>query len=131
MSPEQELFDWFYMRANELSSNNTYDYLPQQNEPVEYPFVKVGNVYTTSTGTKTSVGGSYTIYIDVWGRHTDRLAVVELVDKLYALIFSPVRTEHYEFIASHSGQQQQITTDTSVPNSVFIRGMLVLTLERT
>lgn len=49
MNPEQELFDWFYVKAYELT-DNVYDYLPAQSEPVTYPFIKVGDVYTTSGG---------------------------------------------------------------------------------
>lgn len=129
MSPEQELFDWFYVKAYDLT-DNVYDYLPAKDEPVNYPFIKIGDVYTTSNGTKTSLGGTYTVYIDVWGARSDRLAVTKLTEELYKVVFGKIETENFKFTAFLDRQQKQIMTDTSVPNSVFIRGRLVFELER-
>ena len=44
-SPEQELFDAVYSAIQD-KGYTVYDYLPQENEQVEYPFVVVGGVST-------------------------------------------------------------------------------------
>lgn len=86
MSPEQELYDYFYAECLKLRPKSTFDYLPGEKEKVDYPIICVGNVSTLSSATKMRIGGTYTIDIDVWGTRKQRIDVAELTDKIYSLI---------------------------------------------
>ena len=86
MSPEQELYDYFYAECLKLRPKSAFDYLPGEKEKVDYPIICVGNVSTVSSATKMRIGGTYTIDIDVWGTRKQRIDVAELADKIYSLI---------------------------------------------
>lgn len=126
MSPEQELFDYFFAKCLELT-DQVYDWLPPEDQAgLKYPFIHVGQVSTVSEGTKLSMGGQYDIVISAWGTLKNRLEVVELAQKIYRMAVGSFKTEHYRFFGAFNQQQKQILNDTSVPNIVFVRGMCTL-----
>lgn len=122
-SAQQELYDWFFSAIYDEVTTNVYDYLPGTD--VEYPFVYVGNVYTTTSGTKTSRDGTFTIYIDVWGTLKQRMQVTDLADKIFYLLKKRIKTEHFKFYVFPQSQQIQITQEDGL-----IRASLILELER-
>lgn len=122
-SAQQELYDWFFSSIYDEVTTNVYDYLPGTD--VEYPFVYVGNVYTTTSGTKTSRDGTFTIYIDVWGTLKQRMQVTDLADKIFYLLKKRIKTEHFKFYVFPQSQQIQITQEDGL-----IRASLILELER-
>ncbi|WP_334117549.1 hypothetical protein [Ligilactobacillus sp.] len=127
MAPEQELYDYFYTKCLEIRPDATYDYLPGEDEKVDYPIICVGNVQMVSTATKLRVGGTYTINIDVWGSKKQRLEVADIAEKIYSLIKPGIiSTDNYRFYASFNTQQKQMLLDTSVPNTIYHRGALTL-----
>lgn len=122
-SAQQELYDWFFSSIYDEVTTNVYDYLPGTD--VEYPFAYVGNVYTTTSGTKTSRDGTFTIYIDVWGTLKQRMQVTDLADKIFYLLKKRIKTEHFKFYVFPQSQQIQITQEDGL-----IRASLILELER-
>lgn len=122
-SAQQELYDWFFSAIYDEVTTNVYDYLPGTD--VEYPFTYVGNVYTTTSGTKTSQDGTFTIYIDVWGTLKQRMQVTDFADKIFYLLKKRIETEHFKFYVFPQSQQIQITQEDGL-----IRASLILELER-
>lgn len=129
MNPEQELYDLVYQKCLDLTEN-TFDYLPQEDEPVEYPFIYVGNLDFIGNQTKTSIGGTYTLTVDVWGDRTQRIEVSTLGDRLIKQCQGILASENYKFHAFFSEQEKRMMIDTSVPNTVFQRCNLTLVFHR-
>lgn len=129
MNAEQELYDLIYQKCLDLTEN-TFDYLPQEDEPVSYPFIYVGNLNVVGYQTKTSVGGTYTLTVDVWGDKTQRIEVSTLGDKLIKQCQGKLASEHYSFHAFFSEQEKRMMIDTSVPNTVFQRCNLTFVFHR-
>lgn len=127
-SPEQEIFDYFY--AFSLYNHySTFDYLPTEDVDPEYPFVYIGDVQGISGGTKSSLNGSVVINIDVWGTHTQRLVVSNMVNNFYHRAVGHITSKNYRFFGNLQGQSKQIIIDTTVPRTVLIRGILSLRLD--
>lgn len=125
MSPEQELYDKLFINCiSILDEEHVYDYLPPAE--VSYPFIRIGDVNTNGSPTGTSIGGEYTITIDVWGSQKQKIEVAELTDKIYQLAKGYFKTEHFNFYAFPNQQSKRLMQDTSVPNTVFNRGNLML-----
>lgn len=125
MNQEQELFDTIYSKCLAIT-NNTYDYLPMEDEPVDYPFIHVGNLNTITMRTNTSLGGQFTLTIDIWGTKEQRIKVSEIGDKLLKMLTGPIETVNYRFLANYNAHEKQMMIDTSVPNTVFQRCRLIL-----
>lgn len=127
-SPEKALFDYFY--ASSLARNpRTFDYLPMQNEPVNYPFVVIGNTQTTPAATKNSRNDHIFITIDVWGKQDQRQAVSDLADRFLNTAIGYIKTDEYEFYGQLQDQSKQMMLDTSVENTVFQRGHVEIETE--
>lgn len=126
-SPSQELYDWIYERCQALDVP-VFDFLPPQSmeDEVSYPFIHVGNVSMQGYQTKTSVGGTFNISVDIWGKLSDRLQLSSLGEQLYKQAQGHIQIGDYDFIAYLSEQNERITTDTSVPNDFFLRNSLTL-----
>ncbi len=129
MNAEQELYDLIYQKCLDLTEN-TFDYLPQENEPVSYPFIHVGNVSVTGSQTKTTIGGTYTLTVDIWGDRTQRIEVSTIGDKLIKQCQGKLASENYNFHAFFNEQEKRMMIDTSVPNTVFQRCNLTLVFRR-
>ncbi len=126
MSPDLELYDYLYEQCMKLTPQ-TYDYLPSEKEKgFEYPFIHVGNITENGAMTKTSHSASFSIVIDVWGKKNQRRKVSELADKVYWLGSQVFTTANHRFYAQIDNQQKQILIDNSVPNTVYVRGMVTL-----
>lgn len=126
-SPEQELYDYFYA-LSEKTGWSTYDHLPLENEKATYPFVVVGNMETTSGGTKTSLNSKINLIIDVWGNAKQRLAVSNMAERFFREAIGLTETDNYRFVGSINEQDKQLLQDTTVPNTVLNRGMVTLNL---
>lgn len=129
MNAEQELYDLIYQKSLDLTED-TFDYLPQEDEPVSYPFIYVGNLNVVGYQTKTSIGGTYTLTVDVWGDKTQRIEVSTIGDKIIKQCQGKLASEHYSFHAFFNEQQKRMMIDTSVPNTVFQRCNLTLVFHR-
>lgn len=129
MNAEQELYDLIYQKCLDLTED-TFDYLPQEDEPVSYPFIYVGNLNVVGCQTKTSIGGTYTLTVDVWGDKTQRIEVSTIGDKIIKQCQGKLASEHYSFHAFFNEQQKRMMIDTSVPNTVFQRCNLTLVFHR-
>lgn len=127
-NPEQELYDAIYTNCL-VETNSVYDYLPQENEAVTYPFVYVGSIDVIASATNSGQGGTYTVSVDVWGTKEQRLEVSSLTDTLYKQACGWLETDNYKFYAFPNKQSKRLTQDTSVPNTVFNRGSLMLVYE--
>lgn len=127
-SPEQDMFDWFF----KWSVNNgydTYDYLPPESEHVAYPFVYVGNVQGVPDATKTELTGSVYLNIDIWGTRKQRLTVSQIVERFFHAAIGYIRTPNYFYYGQPNQQSKRLQLDTSVPNTILMRGLLELKLD--
>lgn len=127
-SPEQELYDYFYT-LSEKTGWTTYDHLPMKNENAPYPFVIVGNMESTSGGTKTSLNSNISLIIDVWGNAKQRLVVSNMAERFFRTAIGLVETDNYRFFGSINEQDKQLMQDTTVPDTVLNRGMVTLNLK--
>lgn len=127
ISPQKILFDTYYEL---LQSNgyNVYDYLPLEDEPVEYPIVVIGNLQQTSATTKYSRNDHVFLTIDVWGSKKQRKKVSEMADYIYNSAMGYIKTSLYTFYGQSNQQSINMTIDTSVPNTIFQRANIQLEL---
>lgn len=128
MNPEQELYDLVYSKCLELTQD-TYDYLPQEDEPVNYPFIHVGNLDLIANQTSTTLGGRFTLTVDIWGDKTQRIAVSSLGNVLLEQFQGFLNSENYRFSAVFNAHEKRMMIDTSVPNTVFQRCNLTLVFQ--
>ncbi|QHJ83644.1 MAG: hypothetical protein [Caudoviricetes sp.] len=126
-SPEQDVFDWFF----KLSLNNgydTYDYLPPEKEKVSYPFVYIGNVQGVPNATKTELVGSVYLNIDIWGTRKQRLTINQMVERFFHASIGYTKTPNFQYYGQPNQQSKRMQLDTSVPNTVLMRGLLEIKL---
>lgn len=125
ISPQKILFDTYY---GLLQSNgyNVYDYLPLEDEPVDYPIVVIGNTQQTSATTKYSRNDHVFLTIDVWGSKKQRKKVSEIADYIYNLAIGYIKTDSYTFYGQANQQSMQISIDTSVQNTTYQRANIQL-----
>lgn len=125
-SPEQELFDAVYSAIQD-KGYTVYDYLPQENEQVEYPFVVVGGITTAMTANKSAYRGKATITIDVWGDMNNKVEVSTIGDDIFTSLARGINTELCSFEPRYSENSKQLMQDTSVETQIFNRCMVQLT----
>lgn len=128
MNPEQELYDLVYQKCLDLTEN-TFDYLPQEDEPVEYPFIHVGNLDFIGNQTNTTLGGRFTLTVDIWGDKTQRIEISSLGNTLLEEFQGSLESENYTFNAIFREHEKRMMIDTSVPNTVFQRCNLMLVFQ--
>lgn len=128
MVPEQALYDYFYKLCQSLSYA-TYDYLPLAGEKVHYPFVVLGDVQLTPSATKTSLNGQIDLLIDVWGTKKHRFEVSTMTETIYKLKRTEFMVEGFAFYPRQNRMSKQLTSDTSVADQTFVRGMLTLSFD--
>lgn len=125
-SPEQALFDTVFSTAQK-AGYAVYDYLPQENESVSYPFVVVGNINSVGKSNKTAISEKIHIHIDVWGSRNERQVVSTMTDTLFKMLANRVQSKWgYVFNPVRMLNTKQYLQDTSIPNQTFNRGMLDL-----
>lgn len=124
-SPQQELYDYVYMQA-EAAGYDTYDHLPMQSENADYPFVTVESAHLVPVPTKTTIGATMTLTVNVWGNQEQRLAVDTIASSLLMIASSAFKTEGYRYRGRMSGSDCQIIQDTSVPDTVLIHAIVNL-----
>lgn len=125
ISPQKILFDTYY---DLLQSNgyHVYDYLPLEDEPVDYPIVVIGNTQQTSATTKYSRNDHVFLTIDVWGSKKQRKKVSEIADYIYNLAIGYIQTDSYTFYGQVNQQSMQMSIDTSVANTTYQRANIQL-----
>lgn len=128
MTPDMELY-LHYWNIISVRGWRVYDHLPAEGEKVSYPFVVIGEIDNTTAGTKSSLNGTVTLTIDVWGKLEDRKAVSTIANGILLSSIGRFRTKSYAFTGFKDAQQVQLMTDTSVANTVFIRGMVSIELQ--
>lgn len=129
MNAEQELYDLIYRKCMKLT-DDTFDYLPPEDETVNYPFIHVGNLDFIGSQTKTSVGGRYSLTVDIWGTKEQRIKVSNLGNALLEQCQGFLVSKNFKFHAFYNEQEKRMMTDTSVPNTVFQRCNLTLVFHR-
>lgn len=127
-SPMQDVYK-YYLRLSKKLGYDTYDYLPPQSKKVKYPFVYIGNLEEITSQTKTNLTGSVVLNIDCWGTPRQRLIISEMVERFFYASIGRVNTENYRFYGNAQQQSKQIQLDTSVPNSILVRGMVTIELK--
>ncbi|WP_271901547.1 hypothetical protein [Limosilactobacillus reuteri] len=127
MSPSIEIYDAVFVQVQK--HYQTYDHPPQLNEPVTYPFVVVDDSQSILTNYKIATGMRVTLTVHVWGKSNQRKTVTKMVDEISRLGMQAVRTKHYAWQGRPNEQEQQILTDTSVPNTVLKHGYLTLVFD--
>lgn len=130
-SPQQEVYDWVYMRAIELvGEDKVWEYLPMESDNAAYPFVLVGDSVLSPSMTKTSLNGSIAQTVDVWGDATMRLEVSTVADQLLHAANTQFETEHYRIDGRRWPQNtSELSIDSSVPGNIFHRAFLTLNFE--
>lgn len=127
-APTQELYDWFYTQLT-AQGWNVHSALPQEDTPDMYPFVVIGQAMQTLGGTKTSLNGSIALDIDVWGSAEQRFTVGGMGDTILRNVIGSIETSSYNFYANPNEQLLTVSSDTSVPNKVYQRCALNLTIQ--
>lgn len=125
MNPAQELFDQLVIECESMGYK-VYDHLPMENEPTPYPFLVMGMTQVIPLAYKGSLGGQFHQTIDVWSDSESRSLVTQIINKLALLGSRTIKTKHFRFAARPGLQDQQILTDTSVPDTVLYHGSITL-----
>lgn len=125
MNPAQELFDQLMIECENLGYT-VYDHLPLENENAEYPFIAMGMTQLIPVSYKDALGGRIEQALDVWGDSESRSLVTKIINQLSLLGTSTIKTKHYRFAGRPAYQDQQILTDTSVPDTVLYHGVITL-----
>ncbi|KAF5440923.1 hypothetical protein HFC69_01360 [Pediococcus sp. EKM202D] len=127
-SPSQDVFNYFYNLSQEWGYN-TFEFLPPVENDVEYPFVQIGEVGEVPGNTKTELTGAITLTINCWGTYKQRLAISEMVERFFYASIGHINTENYSYYGQVQQQSKQIITDTSVPDTTFMRGIVMIKLQ--
>ena len=122
MSAKQELFDRLYYYSQDELKFDTYDMLPEEDAP--YPFVHFGATEEDENPLKAGTSGRITQTINIWGSADMRFEVSDIMD---TLIVERVRTQNYVF--TRHNKQTQILSDSSVPNTRLIHGIITLVFD--
>lgn len=130
MIPEQELFDMVYQKALDLGYT-VYDHLPLESENAPYPFVNLGDTQLIPIATKTGLRGTATITLNVWGNGESRYQVAQMIQALSNIGNGYLLTDNFRFIGRPSRADRQIMTDTSVPDTVLMHGIITLVFDLT
>lgn len=117
-SPQQELYDYVFSQALE-QGYDTYDHLPMQSENVDYPFVTLENMDLVPSPTKTTIGATINLTVNVWGNQEQRLVVDTIASSLLMIASSLFNTKNYRYRGRMSGSNYQILQDTSVPDTIL------------
>lgn len=75
---------------------------------------------------KDALGGRIEQTLDVWGDSENRPLVTKTINKLSLLGARTIMTKHYRFAGRPAAQDQQVLTDTSVPDTVLYHGVITL-----
>lgn len=125
MNPAQELFDQLMIECEKLGYT-VYDHLPLESENAEYPFIAMGMTQLVPVTYKDALGGRIEQTLDVWGDSESRPLVTKTINKLSLLGARTIMTKHYRFAGRPAAQDQQVLTDTSVPDTVLYHGAITL-----
>lgn len=126
-SPQKKLFDTVFGLL--ISQGYTvYDYLPLEDDPVEYPIVVMGATQQTSATTKYSRNDHVFLTINVWGSKKQRKVVSDIADYIYNLSIGYIKTDEYTFYGQTNQQDLEMSIDTSVPNTTYQRATIKLEL---
>lgn len=127
-APTQEIFDWFYTQLT-AQGWHVYSALPHEDVPEMYPFIVIGQAMQTLGGTKTSLNGNIALDIDVWGSADQRSTVSDIGNTILRNVIGSIETSSYKFHLNANQQLLTVSSDTSVPNKVYQRCALTLTLD--
>lgn len=128
MIPEQELFDAVFAKVQELRYT-VYDHLPLESENATYPFVNVGDVNYTISQYKDAYGARIDITLNVWDTGENRYNVAKMMNALSAIGQGVLLSKNFRFIGRPSLGSNQIITDTSVPDTVLMHGIISLVFQ--
>lgn len=126
-SPTQAAYDWAYKTATE-KGYDTYTHLPMESENVPYPFVVCRSSVIAHSLTKSELGGTVTVTLDIWGANAGEAS--SIADDLMHAAGATFDAYGYRF----SGLQWHHTSDmevddTSVANSTLYHVTVSLILE--
>jgi hypothetical protein len=122
-APDQDLFDSMYKLSKSLGIE-TYDHRPLKDEPVNYPFVDIGDVQTVNIATKTRGLGTLHITMNTWGTPTQRKRISDIQESLFSYAQRLRELQFYNVAMNVKGSSSQIVGDTSVPNSFLWHGVM-------
>ena len=75
---------------------------------------------------KDALGGRISQTLDMWGDAESRPLVTKVINQLSLLGARTIRTKHFHFVGRPAAQDQQVLTDTSVPDTVLYHGVITL-----
>lgn len=120
---DQDLFDTLFKISTSLKYA-TYDMRPP--ESTAYPFVQIGDVQVNTLATKGQLLGSAFITIELFGDHTQRKLLSDMMGAIFMAGISLRQLQGYRIAANISASSSRMSKDTSVPNTTLWHGIIDL-----
>lgn len=112
ISPQQELFIAVKMKCIELGYT-TYDYLPMVDVP--YPFVYIGDGFSTDVANKTSVHGLYYQTIHIYSDTKKRGSTSTMVMNIKQALRETKQTDSFHISIRNITDEIKTDNSTNVP----------------
>lgn len=122
-SLDQDLFDTMFKISTALGYD-TFDVRPPSS--TAYPFVQIGDVQVTPQATKDVLIGSTFITIELFGDHTQRKLLSDMMGAIFMAGISLRQLQGYRIAANINASSSRMAKDTSVPNSTLWHGIIDL-----
>lgn len=120
---DQDLFDTLFKISKSLKYA-TYDMRPP--DSTAYPFVQIGDVQVTPRATKNVLVGSSFITIELFGDHTQRKLLSDMMEAIFMAAVNLRQLQGYRVAANISASSSRMSKDTSVPNTILWHGVIDL-----
>ena len=121
-SPELALFNAVFSYARNRVCEHVYDTPPD--EQATCPFITLGAEQTTGTENKSNIDKRLFLTVHIWCT-TDQRQELELI-RAKLVNLKKIRATGWEFIARPDAETSDTITDTTVPNSIFLHGTVML-----
>lgn len=121
-SPELALFNAVFSYAQSRVCERVYDTPPD--EQAACPFIMLGTEQTTSTENKSNTAKRLFLTVHIWAT-TDQRQELELI-RAKLVNLTKIRATGWRFIARPDEETSDTITDTTVPNTQFLHGMVTL-----
>lgn len=121
-SPELALFNAVFSYAQNRVCEHVYDTPPDKQATC--PFLVLGAEQTTSTENKSDIDKRLFLTVHIWCTTEQRQELELIRAKLVNL--TKIRATGWEFIARPDAETSDTITDTTVPNTQFLHGTVML-----
>ncbi|MDA5386955.1 phage capsid protein [Loigolactobacillus backii] len=120
---DQDLFDTLF-KISTVLGYDTFDVRPPSS--TAYPFVQIGDVHVTPRATKNVLVGSSFITIELFGDHTQRKLLSDMMGAIFMAAVNLRQLQGYRVAANISASSSRMSKDTSVPNTILWHGVIDL-----